>query len=254
MGFGNFYLTQDKEEHIGYVAALSTFSNLRGIDFSDVDFILYDECIPEHKNKAPIKDEGFLLLNMLETINRNRGLNDEQEVVLCMLSNPIDLGSAMLSQLNITPIMNDMIFKGQTKYTSAERSLHIERYTDHKVSEMKETTSLYKFGAKTGFNDRALSGNFVDNDMSLVKKVNLSEYSSFLTMENLCVYKHKNRELYHISQIVTPAKYTFKAYEKEKFKMVFYWIYKLLVVDRKVTYDNYQTRVVFDQMINFKPL
>lgn len=256
LGFGKFFMDVEGKEHkhIGYCAALSTFANLRGVDFSDVQFILYDECIPENKNKHPLKDEGFLLLNMLETINRNRIIEGKPEVILCMLSNPIDLGSPLLSQLNVTPILNMMIFKNQDKYTDRERSLHIEKYRNHKVSKAKAQSALYKFASSTGFNERALSGDFLDNDLGLIKKVNLTEYTAYLTLENICVYQHKTDGTYYISQTVTPARYVFRAYEREKFRTVFYWLYKLLVVERKVFYDNYNTKVVFDAMINFKPL
>lgn len=254
MGFGNFYFDSHKEIHIGYCAALSTFANLRGVDFSDVVFVLYDECIPENKNKHPLKDEGFLLLNMMETINRNRLIEGKREVILCLLSNPIDLSSPLLSQIKFTPILNNMIFKGHTKFTDYDRSLHIEKYVDHVVSKEKAKSALYKFAEGTGFNERALSGDFVDNDLSLIKKVNLTEFSAFLSIENICVYKHKSNGTYHISQIMQSAQYVFRAYEKEKFRTVFYWLYKILVVERKVTYDNFSTKVVFEAMINYKPL
>lgn len=254
LGFGNFYMDDDCSKHIGYIAALSTFSNLRGVDFSDVALILYDECIPESKNKRPLKNEGFLFLNMLETINRNRIIDGEQELCVILLSNAIDLGSDLLSQLNLTEVINNMIFKNKEKLTDYNRSLHIENYGDHEVSQLKSQSSLYKFAKDTGFNERALTGKFIDNDLELIKKVDLNEYSAYLTLENICVYEHKSNGMFHISQTCMPSKYTFKAYEKDKFRTVFYWMYKLLVVDRKVTYDNYQTKAVFDNMINFKPL
>lgn len=255
LGMGTFYLDGGElKTPIGYCAALSTFANLRGVDFSDVTFVLYDECIPESKNKHQLKDEGFLFLNMVETINRNRALEGLTEIVVCMLSNPIDLSSVFLSQLNITSILNNMIFKKQEKFTSGERSLHIERYIDHVVSEDKgKNSALYKFANPTGFNERALTGEFVDNDLTVVRKVPLNEYSAYLTLENICVYKHKSNDTYYISQVVQPAKYIFRAYEKEKFRTVFYWLYKLLVVDRQVFYDDYATKIVFEEMINYKP-
>ena len=255
LGFGNFYLDEDKSQHIGYIAALSTFANLRGVDFSDVDFILYDECIPESKNKHPLKDEGFLFLNMMETINRNRIIENIPEVVACMLSNPIDLGSPLLAQLDLTSVINNMIFKNQQKTTDRERSLHIEKYVDHKVSVEKSKSMLYKFAKTTGFNERALSGNFVDNDLDLInKKVNLTEYYAYLSLENICVYIHKNNGDYYMSQIMNPAKYVFKAAEREKVRTVFYWLYRQLVIERRIHYDDYATKVVFEQMIGYKPL
>lgn len=256
VGSGNFYLNEEDKDPIGYVAALSTFANLRGVDFIDVTFILYDECIPENKNKHPLKDEGFLLLNMLETINRNRALEGLGEVVLCMLSNSIDLGSPFLSQLRITPILNNMIFRHQGKYTDKTRSLHIEQYEDHPVAKLKEEKSIvYKFAKGTGFTERSLSGRFIDNDLSLVRKFDLKEFIPFLTVENITVYQHKSEEeLWYISKVVTPAKYTLKAFERDKLKAIFYWKYKLLVLNRVVFYDDYATKVVFDEMIKFKPI
>lgn len=255
LGFGQFYMRQEDSDptHLGYCAALSTFANLRGVDFSDVTFILYDECIPESKNKRPLKDEGFLLLNMIETINRNRVIEGRQEIVLCMLSNPIDLGSDLLSQLQLTPILNNMIIRNQEKYTDIKRSLHIEKLTDVQVSEDKKSSILYQFAGDTGFTDRSLSGDFMDNDLELVKKVNLSEYVCEYSLENIYIYHHKSVEEWYISTNRNTPRVSFKAYEREKFRTAFYWRYKLLVADRRVFYDNYATRTVFDQMIKYKP-
>lgn len=255
IGAGNFYMDEDSTDPIGYCAALSTFANLRGIDFSDVVFILYDECIPENKNKHPLKDEGFLLLNMLETVNRNRTLDGKGEVILCMLSNAIDLGSPFLSQLNITPILNSMIFKNQTRYTDVNRSLHIEQYEDHPVAKMKEEQSfLYKFANGTGFTEASLSGRFVNNDLSMIKQVQLKEYEPYISIENITVYKHKSEELWHVSKIQMPSKYTLKVFERDRLKALFYWKYKLLVLNRLISYDGYATRVILDEMLKFKPL
>lgn len=252
IGFGNFYLDEEKTKHIGYCAALSTFANLRGVNFSDVNFILYDECIPESKNKHPLKEEGYLFLNMLETINRNRVLEGKPEVVVCLLSNPIDLGSPLLAQLDLTGILNSMIFKNQEKYTDGERSLHIEKYVDHPVSKAKSKSAIYKFAKGTGFQERSLSGDFMDNDLELIKKVNLSEYTPYLVLENICVYRHKSNGTFYVSQVVTKAKYVFKAVEKEKVRAIFYWLYKTLIIERRIFYDNYMTKVSFDTMIGYK--
>lgn len=254
LGFGNYYLDSERKRHIGYIAGLSTFANLRGVDFSDVQFLFFDECIPENRHKAVIKREGILLLNVMETINRNRELLGRPPIILCMLSNAIDLGSVLLSELALTPILNNMIFKGQQRYTDKERCLHIEKYKDHVVSQEKETTALYKFAKPTGFNEEALSGDFLANDLTVIKKVNLQEYFPLLSLENLFVYQHKSEELFYIAQIPATPKYEFRVYEREKFREVFYWKYKLMVIDRKVNYDNYQTKVVFESMINYKPL
>ena len=52
---------------IGYTCALSTISNMRGFDASDVDLIIFDEFIPE-AHERPIKNEAAALFNAYETI------------------------------------------------------------------------------------------------------------------------------------------------------------------------------------------
>lgn len=254
LGFGDFYMERETGDiHIGYCAALSTFANLRGVDFSDVTFILYDECIPESRNKAPLRNEGLLFLNMLESINRNRALEGLPEVVVLMLSNPIDLGNPLLTDLDFTPIITRMIFKGQQRYTDHSRSLHIEVLKDHTVSKLKgEKSKLYKFSRGTGFNERSLSGDFIDNDLSIIKNVPLSEYVPIYTIENLCVYEHKDGDSLHISQAIQPCKLRFKASDKEAIRATVYWKYKLALINSAVTYDTYATKVIFDNLVGYK--
>lgn len=252
MGIGNFYLDSDKTKHIGYSCALSTFSNLRGVDFSDVTFILFDECIPEKGKRNTVKDIGRLLLNMLETVNRNRALEGRNEVVLCMLSNPIDLGDDLLVQLKFTSILNNMTFRGQQKYTDVERSLHIERYVNHRVSNEKRKTALYKF-ATDEFFEQSLSGEFTDNDMYAVRKVNLKDYTAFMNVDGVGVYKHKTDTLFHICYSQAPSVYEFGAYQREKVRELFYYTYKRLVINNLVTYDSYACKIAFEQMIHYKP-
>lgn len=253
IGVGHFYDGEDNE--IGYGAALSTFSKLRGVDFSDVIFVLYDECIPESKKKRnDIKDEGYLLLNLIETINRNRALTGQPEIVLCMLSNPIDLGSVLLSQLGFTAILNNMIFANQQKYTDVSRSLHIDRYENHVVSQEKASKSmLYKFSRGLDFNEQTIEGKFSQNDLTCIRKnMPMTEYTPLFTLENVCVYKHKSNGTWYVSTRMSKCRWNFKAFHKEALRESFYWAYKNHVISETVFYDNYQTRTVFNAMIGYK--
>ena len=252
LGIGHFY---EGDNMLGYAASVSTFSNLRGVDFSDVILVLYDECIPESKRKRNnIPDEGFLLLNIIETINRNRALEGEPEIILCMLSNPIDLGAILLSQLNFTSIINNMIFSRQQRYTDVSRSLHIERYEDHKVSQEKaEKSMLYKFSKGLNFDEQAIHGRFSNNDLGSIKvSVPMQEYKPLFTLEDLCVYEHKSNGEWYVTRRMSKCKWNFKVFQKEALRECFYWGYKNHVVNECVFYDNYQTRTSFNEMIGYK--
>ena len=81
------YREQDEAEELcGYILALSTFSNLRGFDASDVKLVIYDEFIPEPHDR-PIKQEGNAFLNCYESINRNRELDGQPPLKVLLLSN-----------------------------------------------------------------------------------------------------------------------------------------------------------------------
>lgn len=251
---GNVYMDEAQTDHIGYIAGLSTFANLRGVDFSDVTFVLFDECLPEKGQRYNVKQPADLLMNALETINRNRALEGRNEVVLCMLSNPIDLGDDLLSGLGFVEILNNMTFRGQQRYTDENRSLHIERYVDHKVSTAKlESSVLYKF-ANDLQASRALSGDFIDNDLSMVIKPNLKEYNCYIKLAGVLIYRHKVETKFHVTFGDAPAQYEFTMTERDKVKEFFGHTYKRLVVNNLITYSTYAAKVAFEQMICYKPL
>lgn len=51
------FIDEETQQLIGYSMALSTFADVRGIDASDVQAIIFDEFIPE-RHRRPIKDEA----------------------------------------------------------------------------------------------------------------------------------------------------------------------------------------------------
>lgn len=253
LGYGNFYIGDDDEkEHIGYCAGLSTFSNLRGIDFSDVMFILFDECIPENAGKIKLKNIARALLNMIESINRNRALLGEPELVLLMLSNPIDLTNDLLTGLHFSEIITSMMIKGQQKYTDYNRAVHIEVLKDHAVSKLKgQKSALYKFSKGTGFNDEALTGDFVNNDLTEIHDVPLSEYNCLYQLGNIYVYQHKTEQLWHICEYQQPAKITFRITERERIREIVYWQYKLLLAYSQVSYSTVTVQQLFNNIVGY---
>lgn len=244
---------EDDYKEVGYNVSLTTFSNLRGVSYADVSFILFDECVQQKRYKTRNMRLAKEFLNMLETISRNREVQGRNPIIVIMLSNPIDLGDALLSGLNFTPLLSKMMIEGKQRITVPERSLHIERLTNVPISEQKKKTSLYKFARGTGFVEESLSGDFVNNDTSIIKKPPLNEYLPLLTLEDtFTVYEHKTKNHFHISTSTMTAKNNLKVINMEKFRDIFYWKYKVAVIEGVVTYDNYQTKVMFEEMIRYK--
>ena len=81
-----FNYTEKAGETAAVGVALSVVANIRGIDFSDYDYIVFDEFIASD-GERPIKNEFQAFLNFYETVNRNRELEGKPAVKCLMLGN-----------------------------------------------------------------------------------------------------------------------------------------------------------------------
>lgn len=80
----------DEKETCGYLLALSTFHNLKGNSFADIDYIVFDEFIPE-KGEIVRGCRPLQFVNTIQTILR---LKTKAKVI--MLANALDLADPIL--------------------------------------------------------------------------------------------------------------------------------------------------------------
>ena len=202
------YVT-DEETHItkmiygkviGYACSLSTIANLRGMDFSDVDTLCYDEFIPE-KHIKKIANEGEAFLNAYETINRNRELKGDEPVRVFLLANANDIVSPILQVLGLSTIVERMQRNGTEHMYLDERgiALHLYKSQGKKFTSEKAKTQLYKATRGTRFSEMALENKFAYNDMSLVRYEQLSGYSPVCALDDAYIYKKKGERRIYIT-------------------------------------------------------
>lgn len=176
----------DVVEVRGYAAALSTFSNFRGMDFSDVDVIIYDEFMREKQQK--IKNIGFIFFNIYETINRNREIEGRDPVRVYFLSNAAMLDSPLLSDLDLVSELEMMIRKGQRRLTIPERGVYIH-LPQVEVSEKKSKTALYKLAQGTDFYQFSIENDFVSASFTGVEKQNIQEYTPICSLDSMYIWR-----------------------------------------------------------------
>ena len=235
-------------EELGYAAALSTFSGLRGVDFSDVTTIVFDEFIAESHVRR-IKDEGKVFLNMYETVNRNRELQGEPPVKVLLLANSISLASGILLEIGAVPIIASMIAKGQSRATVKERGLYVELVDSKAIADLKNETALYKLTKGTDFSKEAIMNQFTHDNLDLAKKVRINEYKPIFNFTDFTYYKHKSREEYYIAKRKDTAPVKFGSGDVDRLQTAFRYMYNTLVVNRKVYFDDYATKLVFDNIL-----
>lgn len=174
------------ENIIGYVAALSTLSKIRGFDASDIKCIIFDEFIPE-AHEHTVKNEGMALLNAYETVNRNRELMGGEPVRLYCLANSNNFDSEILAAFGLYPMIDKAIRTGREVIHDKRRSVLLVLLNDSKISERKKQTALYKATASEDFVKMSI-GNQFDTGGANVQSMHLTGLRLLGRLYDLGIY------------------------------------------------------------------
>ena len=237
-------------EPIGYIMALSTVSNIRGFDASDVDYLVYDEFIGE-KHEKPIRSEGTAFLNALETIGRNRELTGREPLKVVALSNSTNLSNPIFIELKVITTCEKLIKKGKDEITIPERGISIYIIRKSPISAAKKTTALYRLaGSESDFAQMALENEFNKEYFGQVKSRSLKEFRPLVHVGEICIYKHKDRREWYATDLVSghPEEYDSSEIELERFRNDYYYL-KLAYLNRHVYFTSYIQQVLFENYI-----
>lgn len=183
---------------LGYSCALSTISNMRGFDASNVKLLIYDEFIPE-RHERPIKNEASALFNAYETINRNRELKGADPLMMLCLSNANDLANPIFMELGLVDKVERMRVKGRSEYIDRKRGCAVILLTDSPISRKKEETALYRLTRGTQFAEMSLANAFTqDHPINIVSR-DLREYRPVCSIGEITIYRHKSAQEYYVS-------------------------------------------------------
>lgn len=222
---------------IGAGANLSTFENLRGVDLSNITFIMFDEFI---ENRTLTFNQYQAFLHMYETINRNRELTGLPPVICVLLSNAQRLGNPILRGFNLIPVIEGMQKSGQRSYANGPIRIELPF---SEVSEEKRNTALYKATAGSTFNSEALDNNFVNDSFTNIKKVDLKEYTPVVGIDDIYIYRHKSDSSFYCCSV--PA--NVKMLRSKDNYLVFLRLYgirlKLAAASDLIFYSDYSTKV-----------
>lgn len=232
---------------IGYLAALSTFANIRGADLSDVEIIFYDEFIPE-KHQRPIKDEFRALMNVFETINRNRELKNLPPAKMVCAANSNDIANPIFIGLEIVDRIAKMMQKGIEFYKDPARSLAVYMFMKSPISEQKAETALYKLTQGNDFQNMAIR-NMFNLDTRYIKSRNLKEYKPIVKIGELCIYEHKSRREYYARSGASgtiPHVFTTSDTDRKRFIKTYNYLY-LRYLSGHMFFENSTCQILFEK-------
>lgn len=222
--YNSAYILDEKE--IGYTCALTTVSNMRGFDASEIDLLVYDEFIPE-KHERPIKFEGTAFFNAYETMNRNRELTGKRPIQIVLLSNSNDIYNPILAEIGIITKVFNMAKCGKTYSIDTEKKIGVFLLSDSPISKQKQNTALYKISENSDFVEMAINNNFCGVDDESVKPQNLKEYKPLANVGELYLYTHKNSGVVYVSKHrggTNPLIFRSSERDLKRFKKTFSWL------------------------------
>ena len=193
----NSSICLEEDRILGYTAALSTFSNLRGFDSSFIDLLIYDEFIPEI-HERPIKAEGEALLNVYETINRNREMQGRDPLRMLLLSNANRMDSPVLAVLDLVNVVEKMKKREQEEWINISRGISIFLIKNSPISEQKANTALYKMVGSGAFYDMSIGNDFSFDDLADIRSLPISGWKLQAQLGEIYIYRKDN--MFYISK------------------------------------------------------
>ena len=235
------------ENPFAYIAALSTFSNLRGFDASDVDLIFLDEFIPEPGSK-PVPEEFKKFLNCYETVTRNRELEGIAPVKFVCAANSNTIDNPYFIGLGIVNKIYSMQKRGRSIYTDDKRGLLVINLSDSPISNQKRDTALYRLSAGTGFEDMALFNQYGDLDVSRISnKERIIDYRPIFSVGEITIYKHKSQVKYYVTTLRSgsPERYTTTGDDLKRCRNKYAFAIVDAFYDDHIIFENAACQVLF---------
>ena len=234
------------EQH-GLLTSLSTFSNLRGVDGSDIDTIILDEFIPE-LNERPIKSEADALFNAYETINRNRELKGEDPVKLLCLANSNRIDNPLFMELKLVRKAEKIRQDGKEYLYDPKRKMLLIDLYKSQISEAKSDTALYQLTKGTEFYEMSIRNSFINEERGRIETRPIKEYRPMVSIGEITIYKHKSRREYYVTTFRSgsPDTYTTGEKDRERFRKKYLFLWQCYM-RREVVFEEYMSEILFDK-------
>ena len=222
--------------------ALSVVANVRGVDFSDIDYIVFDEFISS-EGERPIKNEFYAFLNFYETVNRNRELQGRDPVKVFMLGNANRLSNPYFTGWHFMKTALKMIKGNQMVWRSNDNSRLVIMLLQSPISKRKTDTVLYQ-NASNDFINMAIDNAF-RTDATQVKSEPLKEYRHIVSIGEIGIYKHKSERKYYVSSVISTPYYEAFGIGLKTFRNDYYLLSEFYLTNKIVWFECYENEIIF---------
>lgn len=222
--------------------ALSTVATVRGIDFSDFNYIVFDESIAMIGEK-PIRNEFDAFLNFYETVNRNREILGERPVQAILLGNANKLSNPYFTGWHFMKTSLRMLKGGQMVYQTPDNTRLMIMLQNSPISKKKAETAAYQNGSE-GFLSMALDNAF-RTDETKIHSEPLKEYNHIVSIGEIGIYRHKAERKYYVSSKVQTPYYDDFGISIKMFRQDFFMLRVNYLVAKNVLFEDYESELLF---------
>ena len=227
--------------------ALSVVANMRGMDFSEMDTIVYDEAVG-NAGEREVKDEFNVFLNFYETVNRNRELEGQKPVQAFLLGNANKLSNPYYTGWHFMKTAIKMIKGNQMVWRSPDNSRLMILLLHSPISDRKRETALYQ-NANDGFLQMALDNAF-RTDETVIKSEPLIEYNHMVSIGDIGIYRHKSERKFYVSSKTQQPYYKDYGIEVKLFQQDYAVLRICYMVSKTIIFESYENEIIFRELFN----
>ena len=176
-GVAGFYdCSGETQTLVGYCLAANMAKKFKGFDLSDVDYMIFDEFIPRPWEKIH-KKEGDMILDLYETIARDRVKRGRKELIFICLANAVEVNNPLCKTMDLVDILADMdVTETEITYMK-EKGIFIRILNSNfDVDEDTQLTGIQRAMAGTQWAASAYGAHFSYNDFTAIGKQKLKGF------------------------------------------------------------------------------
>lgn len=175
---------------LGWIVACSAVTKFKGFSMHDANYMIFDEFIPKPWERIN-KKEGDSVLDMYETISRDRLKRGKKPLKLICLANATSLNNPMFNILEVVDIAAEMDIKDlEYYYLDVGIMLHCIN-SQFDITDDTVKSGIQKHMEGTAWGMQAYGGHFGYNDFSCIGMTSLKYYKP------VCVISYK-RDTYYL--------------------------------------------------------
>ena len=182
-GIGAFYNMDEDGDTLGapvaYAVALSAIKNVKGIDLSHCEYMIFDEFIPQISETRVLHTEGEALLDVYATVARDREKRGRDPLKLFLFANAENIYCPVIDELQILDDIAALAISGSSKRYIEDRRILIHHVNEIEITE-EEKSGIYQVMKGTAWHRKSFGGEFSKNDFSNVSKTILRKFTPLM--------------------------------------------------------------------------